>query len=127
MTMNSFLEHALTRKPLQLVRRQAHLGDDGDSRYTPTPLVPISPCPGEDTGEGSGAAAGPAAAALDAAAPAAPPGREAPLRHMSLFDLVGASSCGVRRRRRVLVAAPTAGAGPAMPTQRRQGGCPPAT
>eukprot|EP00584_Thalassiosira_punctigera_P015534 CAMPEP_0172546634 /NCGR_PEP_ID=MMETSP1067-20121228/16358_1 /TAXON_ID=265564 ORGANISM="Thalassiosira punctigera, Strain Tpunct2005C2" /NCGR_SAMPLE_ID=MMETSP1067 /ASSEMBLY_ACC=CAM_ASM_000444 /LENGTH=208 /DNA_ID=CAMNT_0013333595 /DNA_START=55 /DNA_END=678 /DNA_ORIENTATION=+ len=91
-TMSSFAECALSRKPLALVRKQAHLGDE-PSRYTPVAI--LSPGGGEDAGEDA------STSYFDAAAP--PPGgptttcgacpsptraREAPLRHMSLFDLV---------------------------------------
>lgn len=33
------LENALAKKPLQLVRRQAHLSDEGASRYTPVGVI----------------------------------------------------------------------------------------
>mmetsp|Transcript_23240 Transcript_23240/g.37872 ORF Transcript_23240/g.37872 Transcript_23240/m.37872 type:complete len:453 (-) Transcript_23240:364-1722(-) len=64
--MNTFIENAMTRKPLLLVRKQEHCSDE-TSRYTAVPIfdteTPIKP--------------------------AAKPSRsEAPLRHMSLLDLV---------------------------------------
>ena len=66
--MNNFLENALTRKPLLLVRKQAHCSDE-TSRYTAVPIfdteTPIKP-----------------------AAARTPSRNEAPLRHMSLLDLV---------------------------------------
>ena len=68
--MNSFIESALSRKPLSLVRRQAHLGD-AESRYTPVSII-------SSAGEGS--------EERPQTIPAA--AREAPLRHLSLFDLV---------------------------------------
>ena len=67
--MNSFIESALSRKPLSLVRRQAHLGD-AESRYTPVSIL--------SAGEGS--------EERPQTIPSA--AREAPLRHLSLFDLV---------------------------------------
>ena len=38
MSSTSFIDNALTCKPLQLVRKQAHLGDD-NSRYTPVAIL----------------------------------------------------------------------------------------
>ena len=69
--MNTFIESAFTRKPLRLVRKQAHCSDE-TSRYNPVAIfdteTPIKP---------------------SAAAAAAHGGkRNAPLRHMSLLDLV---------------------------------------
>ncbi|KAL7530361.1 hypothetical protein ACHAXR_003447 [Thalassiosira sp. AJA248-18] len=87
--MNTFIENALARKPLQLVRRQAHLGDE--SRYTPVAILSAG---GEDTSEDGGGggyfAAASSAAADEPVRPlaVADTPREAPLRHMSLFDLV---------------------------------------
>ena len=98
-----FAAHALARKPLRLVREQAHLGD-GDSRYESPRLVSPSlgatatSTSGEDTGEwmgagGMGGGAGPLAPPDTGNggedADGSPKEREAPLRHMSLFDLVG--------------------------------------
>jgi len=80
-SMNTVIEHALTRKPLTLVRKQAHLGD-ADSRYTPV-AIHASESASEDDGGFSNAAATPLSAPTTNAAD-----REAPLRHMSLFDLV---------------------------------------
>ena len=37
--MGALLENALAKKPLQLVRRQAHLSDEGGSRYTPVGVI----------------------------------------------------------------------------------------
>ena len=83
--MNDFIENALTRKPLQLVRKQAHLGDE--SRYTPVAILSAG---GEDTNEeGGGYFAAAAHNESDRTPNNATPRREAPLRHMSLFDLVG--------------------------------------
>ena len=82
--MNSFIENALSRKPLQLVRQQAHLGDE--SRYTPVAILSTG---GEDTGEDDGSSYFNAAAEPKSKVNST---REAPLRHMSLFDLVGMSS-----------------------------------
>mmetsp|Transcript_21457 Transcript_21457/g.46621 ORF Transcript_21457/g.46621 Transcript_21457/m.46621 type:complete len:705 (+) Transcript_21457:166-2280(+) len=76
--MNSFIDNALTRKPLQLVRRQAHLGDE--SRYTPVAILSA----GEDTSEHD--TGGPPSSSADGGPSTL--AREAPLRHMSLFDLV---------------------------------------
>ena len=67
---SSFIENALTRKPLQLVRKQAHLGDDS-SRYTPVAILSDSDHVSDRQQQTS-----------------TPPQREAPLRHMSLFDLI---------------------------------------
>ena len=80
--MNSFIENALSRKPLQLVRQQAHLGDE--SRYTPVAILSTG---GEDTGEDDGSSYFNAAAEPKSRVNST---REAPLRHLSLFDLVGA-------------------------------------
>ena len=68
---SSFIENALTRKPLQLVRKQAHLGDDS-SRYTPVAILSDSDHVRSDRQQQT----------------STPPQREAPLRHMSLFDLI---------------------------------------
>ncbi|KAL7544908.1 hypothetical protein ACHAWF_008274 [Thalassiosira exigua] len=111
-----FSANALARKPLRLVRRQAHLGDASDSRYESPSLVvgppassggdvdllgtttttsgegtselgagveggvggPLSPLPAKGSGEGGKGG--------DGVVPHRE--REAPLRHMSLFDLV---------------------------------------
>jgi len=70
--MNSFIDSALTRKPLRLVRKQAHLSDV-DSRYTPVAILSA----GEGTSEEDAAQQHPQHVGA----------REAPLRHMSLFDL----------------------------------------
>mmetsp|Transcript_24812 Transcript_24812/g.47522 ORF Transcript_24812/g.47522 Transcript_24812/m.47522 type:complete len:121 (+) Transcript_24812:133-495(+) len=86
-SMNTVIENALTRKPLTLVRKQAHLGDT-DSRYTPV-AIHASESASEDDGGFFNAAAPPLSAPTTNAAD-----REAPLRHMSLFDLVGAC-CGM--------------------------------
>lgn len=87
--MSSFVENALARKPLSIVRRQAHLGDD-ESRYAPHGRVSA----GEDAG-GGGADGRPGSAA---GSPGGATAREAPLRHMSLFDLVGAYAAVVSSR-----------------------------
>lgn len=67
-TMNTFIENALTRKPLLLVRKQAHCSDEA-SRYTPVPIfdteTPIKPTTIQPSRND-----------------------EAPLRHMSLLDLI---------------------------------------
>mmetsp|Transcript_39614 Transcript_39614/g.69576 ORF Transcript_39614/g.69576 Transcript_39614/m.69576 type:complete len:705 (+) Transcript_39614:110-2224(+) len=81
--MNSFIENALTRKPLQLVRKQAHLGDE--SRYTPVAILSAG---GEDTNEEGGGYFAAAAHNESDRTPNTATPREAPLRHMSLFDLV---------------------------------------
>ena len=123
----TFAECALARKPLRLVRRQAHLGDD-DSRYVlPSILLLDDDDDDDDGGDASegggghghgyggggrrpGGGASPSspspASALDDTPPPPPSrgggpagrrqqhprrqrrSREAPLRHMSLFDLV---------------------------------------
>lgn len=75
--MNKFIENALTRKPLQLVRKQAHLGDD-TSRYTPVAILSSDSERGESTA---------AAQSLSSTQQQQQHHREAPLRHMSLFDL----------------------------------------
>ena len=70
--MNTFIESAFTRKPLRLVRQQAHCSDE-TSRYTAVPIfdteTPIKPAAAANSSPGGGK-------------------REAPLRHMSLLDLV---------------------------------------
>jgi len=71
--MNTFIENALTRKPLLLVRKQAHCSDE-TSRYTAVPIfdteTPVKPTRRTQQPSGSGG------------------GAEAPLRHMTLLDLV---------------------------------------
>ena len=69
---SSFIDNALTCKPLQLVRKQAHLGDD-NSRYTPVAILSSDSERGTSSSEQQQQSA---------------TAREAPLRHMSLFDLV---------------------------------------
>ena len=115
----TFAECALARKPLRLVRRQAHLGDD-DSRYVRPSILLLDDDDdddddGGDASEGGGGGGGghgyggggrrpgggaspsspSPASALDDTPPPPPSrgarqrrSREAPLRHMSLFDLV---------------------------------------
>jgi len=74
--MNTFMENALTRKPLRLVRKQAHCSDE-TSRYTAVPIfdteTPVKPTPTTTAQQPSHHGGG---------------GGGAPLRHMSLLDLV---------------------------------------
>lgn len=72
------LENALAKKPLQLVRRQAHLSDEGASRYTPVGVI----------GRGGGGEEEEDDEYFDPNGRTGEQRREAPLRHMNLFDLV---------------------------------------
>ncbi|KAL9182585.1 LOW QUALITY PROTEIN: hypothetical protein ACHAXT_013237 [Thalassiosira profunda] len=102
--MNDFLESALSRKPLRLVRQQAHLGDE--SRYTPVAILASGEHAGESSregGPGTGLGAQDAGGAAGGGTGGEVAPRQAPLRHMSLFDLVAYGvgttvGSGVRRR-----------------------------
>ncbi|KAL7484699.1 hypothetical protein ACHAW6_010351 [Cyclotella cf. meneghiniana] len=83
--MDSFLTNALQRKPLQLVRQQAHLSDDPSeppSRYSAISILGSSYGAGEHTEESI------LRETHDANVRARHPTQEAPMRHMSLFDLI---------------------------------------
>eukprot|EP00804_Cyclotella_cryptica_P017321 CCRYP_018998-RA/>CCRYP_018998-RA protein AED:0.07 eAED:0.07 QI:727/1/1/1/0/0/5/1114/670 len=82
--MDSFLSIALQRKPLQLVRQQAHLSDDPSkphSRYSAISILGSSGA-GEHTTDST------LGEVENANVHPAQPNQEAPMRHMSLFDLI---------------------------------------
>jgi amino acid permease len=82
--MDSFLTNALQRKPLQLVRQQAHLSDDPSNPHSRYSAISIlgSYGAGEYTAESI------LREADDANVHPRHPTQEAPMRHMSLFDLI---------------------------------------
>lgn len=91
--MNNLIEYALQRKPLQLVRKQAHLSDPSqhESRYTAASYLDREDV-GGDTGDyEEGYEAFHATSSKTESTTSSshqqhqPP--EAPMRHMSLFDL----------------------------------------
>ncbi|KAL3789120.1 hypothetical protein ACHAWO_012653 [Cyclotella atomus] len=84
--MNRFITSALQRKPLQLVRQQAHLSDEPPSRYSALSILDET-----HAGESSHPIIHPNSSTLhehDPSSPTLHTTTEAPIRHMSLFDLI---------------------------------------
>ena len=79
--MNTFLENALTRKPLQLVRKQAHCSDETlSSRYSAVSIFDPETTLKPKTAQSSHGNHGGGRSSRS--------GSGAPLRHMSLLDLI---------------------------------------
>jgi APA family basic amino acid/polyamine antiporter len=95
--MRALVESALSRKPLRLVRMQAHLGD-GDSRYVPISILQENDDDDSTSATDTGGARDSTPRPTASSDPSNRDGgrgngnrrrtRTAPLRHMSLFDLV---------------------------------------
>ena len=81
--MDRFIDSALQRKPLQLVRKQAHLSDEPPSRYTALSILEAT-----TSGEGTGDSTRLANDGNNNRDTERTQHTEAPMRHMSLFDLV---------------------------------------
>ena len=81
--MERFIDSALQRKPLQLVRKQAHLSDEPPSRYTALSILEAT-----TSGEGIGDTIEHGHDGINNRDKEGTQQAEAPIRHMSLFDLV---------------------------------------